>query len=81
MKKILLILSLLSTVLIAGGYWVEYGESKSGRQLYRVVNESNQYIYCEAIGEYYYYKEFGVSAGKKSRPYPVPNERFNVTCR
>lgn len=82
MKKHTLLLGLLVLLLVmvavnAGADWeMKY----KGETRYYIVNYTNSWILCEAIGTRYYYKEFEVAPGRSSRTYRLPEESFDVTC-
>lgn len=82
MKKIISLLLLSGTIVLASGWDVKYDYDKMGYLRYYVVNDTGVELFCWVNGERGYYQEFYVGTGRnnKSRKYYTPRESFRVNC-
>ena len=87
-KLTLLSVAFLFTVglMSSGGdravFSIEYGQSKGGRETYRMRNGTKDSIECEVTnGDLTYYKIFVIKANRISKSYYIPDGQWWFTCR
>ena len=61
---------------------IEYGQSKGGRETYRMRNSTKESIECEVTNsDLTYYKIFVIKAKRISKSYYIPDGSWWFTCR